>query len=883
MKKILLLAMLIIMVSGADAQFPGGMPAGIKPGQGIPNLGHIFGKVTDTAGKPVGDASVILLQSRFDTTSKKVKDFLFKAMITKANGEFNLEELPVAGGLKLKITASGFKNFEQDVSFMMNKPPTTGSKPSSDPSQMMSAMNLNAFEKDLGNVQLTADIKQLADVTVTSYKSLMRLDIDKKVFNVEKNIVSAGGTATDVMRNVPSVNVDIDGNVSVRNSTPTIFVDGRPTTLTLDQIPADAIESVEVITNPSAKYDAGGGGGGILNIVLKKNRKTGYNGNLRAGVDKRGALNGGGDFSLRQGKFNLSASFMGNQNKGRTTGTTDRFNLLDTPQTSVNQINFNKTKGGFLFAKLGIDYFISNRTTLSLSGIRMHGEFNPNELIDITTDSIFNAGKLSFFSDRTTTGQRQFDGKGLTFGMKHLFPKEGEELTADLNFFGGKNKSNSLYTSHYYESQTGAIKATDLQTVLGDGINNNYTIQTDYTKPFNSKSKLEAGARAAISTRVNNQYNYFYDDFTGDYILIPSATSNYKNTDNVFAAYATVSSTIKDFGYKIGLRAESSSYSGTLTNTGDKFSNQYPISLFPSVFLSQKLKNQQELQVSYTRRINRPNFFQTIPYIDYTDKLNITKGNPALVPEFTQSLEMSYLKTFKANNTFLASIYYRYKTDLITRYLDQQLDPLSGQEILVNTYINANSSYSAGAEFTSTNYIKKWWDISTNINIYNSKINTNNIDGTSQNALWSWFGKLNSNFKLPSKFTVQLTAIYQSKTNLPVNSGGGGFGGPGGFGQAQSASQGYINPFWGMDIAVKKTFLKNDAASVSLSVNDIFATRYTNQFSESAYFIQNFNRIRDPQMFRLNFSYRFGKMDVSLFKRKNMNSSGTQDAMQGAQ
>ncbi|MEP7319707.1 MAG: outer membrane beta-barrel protein, partial [Panacibacter sp.] len=694
---------------------------------------------------------------------------------------------------------------------------------------------------------------------------------------------SAGGTALDVMRNVPSVNVDIDGNVSVRNSSPTIFVDGRPTTLTLDQIPADAIESVEVITNPSAKYDASGGGAGILNIILKKNRKTGYNGNLRVGVDKRGAMNGGGDFSMRQGKINLSASLMGNQNKGITTGTTDRLNLLDNPQTSVYQTNYNKTKGGFLFAKLGLDYFITNRTTLSLSGIRVHGEFNPYEVIDITTDSLFNAGKTSTFSDRTTTGHRQFDGKGLVFGMKQLFPKEGEELTADMNYFGGKNVNNSLYSTNYFAVSSGALAGTELQKVIGDGNDKNFTFQTDYTNPLSKKTKLETGARVAIRSRTNNQYNYFYNDSANDYLLIPSATSNYKNTDNVYAAYASISSSIKDFGYKVGLRAESSDYNGTLINTGDKFSNKYPVSLFPSVFLSQKLKNKQEFQISYTRRINRPNFFQTIPFIDYTDKLNITKGNPDLVPEFTQSYEMSYLKTFTGNNTILASLYYRHKKDLITRYLDQQLDPITGAEYLVNTYINANSSYSAGAEFTATNYIKKWWDISTNINIYNSKINTDNIDGTSQDALWSWFGKFNSNFKLPAKFTMQLTAIYQSKTNLPVNSGGGGFGGPGGFGQAQSASQGYIKPFWGMDLAIKKSFLKNDAASVSLSVNDIFRTRNTNQYSQSEYFIQNYNRIRDPQMFRLNFSYRFGKMDISLFKRKNMNSSGTQDAMQGAQ
>lgn len=884
MKQLFFFLFTVLTSFTVNAQFPG-MPGGANA-KAIPNMGHVFGKIVDTAGKPIADVSVVLLQNKYDSVAKKKKDVLLKAFVTKANGEFNFEELPMFGMLKMKITATGYLALDQTISFMPKMDPTAA-KPAGGPpaggdmSAMMGGMSL--AEKDLGKIKLQSDAKELAGVTVKSTTPLMRLDIDKKVFNVEKNIVSAGGTALDVMRNVPSVNVDIDGNVSIRNSSPTIFIDGRPTTLTLEQIPADAIESVEVITNPSAKYDASGGGAGILNIVLKKNRKTGYNGNVRVGVDKWGAMNGGGDFSVRQGKLNLSASMMFNQNRGRTYGTTDRVNLLDTPETSVTQDNFNKTKGGFMFGKLGLDYFISNKTTLSLSGIRVHGEFDPNEIIDITSDSLFNSGKISTYSERLTTGHRQFDGKGLVFGMKQLFTKTGEELTADINYFGGKNLNNSLYTTNYLTTTHGNIVGTDLQKVLGDGSDKNFTFQTDYTKPFAKNAKLETGARVAIRSRTNNQYNYIFDKTADDYVLVPSATSNYKNTDNVYAAYATVSSSIKDFGYKVGLRAESSNYDGTLTNTGVKFSNNYPISLFPSVFLSQKLKNKQELQVSYTRRINRPNFFQTIPFIDYTDKLNITKGNPDLVPEFTQSYEMSYLKTFKGNNTFLASVYYRHKTNLITRYLNQETDPLTGSDILVNTYINANSSYAAGAELTATNYLTKWWDISTNVNIYNSKINTDNINGTSQDALWSWFGKFNSNFKLPAKFTMQLTAIYQSKSNLPANAGGGGMGGPPGFGQAQSASQGYIKAYWGMDIAIKKTFLKNDVASVSLSVNDIFKTRYTNQFSQSEYFIQNYNRIRDPQMFRLNFSYRFGKMDVNLFKRKNMNSSGTQDAMQGMQ
>ncbi len=852
-KTIKTLLLILIACNLAAAQMPGAMPG--KPGA-AGNNGHIYGKVIDSSGRPLSDVSVVLMQSHMDAATKKSKDVLLRGATTKNNGEFNFEELPINGPLKLKISISGYKSSEQTISFI----PAGGGMPS--------------FDKDMGKIKLATEITQLANVTVTANKPLVRLDADKKIFNVEKNIVSAGGTALDVMKNVPSVNVDIDGNITLRNAAPQLYVDGRPTTLTLDQIPADAIESVEVITNPSAKYDASGGGAGILNIVLKKNRKTGYNGNVRAGVDKRGALNGGGDFNVRQNKINLSASLMANQMKSRTTGTTDRINLSDTPKTTINQVNNNKTNGGFIFGKLGLDYFITNKTTLSLSGFKVHGEFNPYETIGVKTDSLYNTGKTSANSERISTGNRTFNGQGAALGMKHLFAKEGEEWTADVNYFSGKSKSHSDYTTNYYDGNTGTIGSTELQRVLGDGFDKNLVMQTDYTKPLNAKTKIETGIRVALRGRTNN--NNTYTDSSGIWVLQPNATSNYKNTDNVYAAYVTYSSAFKDFSYKLGLRAESSSYNGELTNTGEKFSNKYPVSLFPSVFLTQKLQDNQQLQLSYSRRINRPNFFQLIPFVDYTDKLNITKGNPALVPEFTQSLELSYLKTFKGNNTLLGSLYYKYTNNLITRYLDKQINPITGDEELINTYINANSSYTAGAELTEQTYLTKWWDISTNLNIYNSQIKT---DSNSQPALWSWFGKFNSNFKLPKDFTIQLTATYQSKTNLPVNTNQG-MGGPA-FGQSQSSSQGYISPSWGVDFAIKKTFLKSKALSATLSINDIFRTRVSNQFSYSEYFVQQYNRLRDPQMIRLNLAYRFGKIDMSLFKRKNMKSdSGASESMQ---
>jgi outer membrane receptor protein involved in Fe transport len=739
------------------------------------------------------------------------------------------------------------------------------------------------FEKDLGKITLKTDVQQLSGVVVTASSSRLRMDIDKKVFNVEQNLVSAGGTAVDVMKNVPSVNVDIDGNVTLRNASPQIYIDGRPTTLTLDQIPADAIESVEVITNPSAKFDASGGNAGILNIVLKKNKKSGYNGNITAGVDKRGGLNGGGSFNLRQDKLNFTVSTFGNQMRNRNTGSTNIRSLLSTPNILVDQESRNRMSGGFLFGRVGVDYFATNRATFSVGAVKVHGEFNPLDFL--YTDSSRDGGTYISYSERNTNNKREFNAHGATGGFKYLFPKQGEELTADINYFSGKNESKSLYNTNIYASNGGLKKNNINQQILGSGTNSFLTVQTDYVKPISASGKLETGLRAQMRKLSNRQDNYFFDGATGGYKLIPSAMSSYQNEDNVYAAYASFGNAIKSFGYKVGLRAESSSYVGELVSTKEKFINDYPISLFPSLFLSQKLSNKQEVQMSYTRRINRPFFMQVIPFIDSTNDLNWTRGNAGLRPEFTNSLESSYSKTFKGSNSILASVYYKYSTDLITRFLDTITTFNAKRPI--STFVNANSSRSLGAELTSQNTLTKWWDMNANLNIYNSKINTDNIIGSSQAAIWSWFAKTNNNFKLPKNFKVQLSGTYQSKTNLPVNQGGGGFGGgPGGGGPgggAQSAAQGYIKSNWGVDMALQKSFLKNNAASATFSVSDIFRTRRFDQYSESAFFIQDNHRLNDVPMFRLNFAFRFGQMDMSLFKRKNMKgeAEGSQGAMQG--
>ncbi|HEV2353746.1 MAG TPA: outer membrane beta-barrel protein, partial [Puia sp.] len=719
-------------------------------------------------------------------------------------------------------------------------------------------------DKDLGKLPMIQASNELQQVVVTASKPAMTVDMEKKVFNVSKDIVSVGGNGLDVLKNVPSVNVDIDGNVTLRGSSPQLLVDGKPTTLTLDEIPSDAIESVEVITNPSAKYDASGGGAGILNIILKKNRKTGYNGSVRAGGDRYGGANAGASLNARENKINVSADINGRLMRDRSIGSINRLDMSTTPNTLLDQQELDTSKGGMYFGRLGLDYFVNNRLTVSITGFAMHHQNTTTSNIGIHTDSMYSTGKTSGLSTEEITGSHSFNGRGGTLGVKQLFPKQKEEWTADASYFSGNASNNSLYTTNYFAGGSGAsLTGSELQKIVGGGNDHNVILQTDFSDPLTSRTTIEAGLRAALQSRLNINNNYTYNPDSAAYEPVPSAASNYKSQSNVYAAYFTVASRISDFTYKLGVRAESSNYHGTLLNSGQTFSNQYPVSLFPSIFLGQKLGSNQELQLSYTRRVNRPNFFQLVPYTDSSNKLNITRGNPNLVPEFTQSVELTWLKTFPGKSTLMASVYYKYTDHLITGYIEADTNAATGSTTLINTFINAESSRSTGAELTGQVSLTRWWDLSSNVNLYQSRINVGSTDGVAQQALWSWFGKLNTSFRLPSGFSMQLSGMYQSKTNLPVNTNGNQPGPPNM--QSQSASQGYIRPYYEADIAIKKTFLANKLA-MALSFSDIFRSRHQDQYTYSGYFTQEYDRLRDPQMLRLNLTYSFGKVDASLFR-----------------
>ncbi|HEY6064201.1 MAG TPA: outer membrane beta-barrel family protein [Chitinophagaceae bacterium] len=849
----------------------------------MPN-GSLYGKIIDSkSSKPIEYASVQLLANRFDSVTKKRKEATVAGMLTKANGEFRLENVPVFGPLKLKVTVVGFKPFEQAVSFDIKM----GGGNNGD----MTAM-LGALDKDLGNIKIDVEEKTLENVTVTASNPGLRLGIDRKVFNVDKDLVSTGGTAVDVMRNVPSISVDIDGNVTMRNNTPQIFVDGRPTTMTLDQIPADVIESVEIITNPSAKFDASGGTSGILNVVLKKNKKVGYNGGTRINMDSRAKIGLGGDINLRQEKINLFLNANYNQRKSISNGTTERSTLIGSPLTDLHQKDRSVSDGYFMFFRGGADFLVDIRNTISVAANIGSGRFKPVTTSDMLVDSLY-IPVISSFSQRVSNNKSQMQNKGVQLSYKHNFPRTGQEFTADATYNNSSSNSSNFIQTDNYKLPQNTLMNTFKQQQKGSGGFKNLVLQSDYTNPINDKSKFEMGVRASIR-KVDSRNDFFIFDASGLPVYSPLLSVNYNSTDKVYAAYTTYTNQVKNFGYQLGLRVESSNYQGNLPDKNQQFNTKFPVSLFPSIFLSDKMKGDQELQLNYTRKINRPNFFQLYPYTDYSDSLNISRGNPDLKPEFTNSVELSYQKTFKKNkDNFLASLYYKNTTNLITRYQVKETNAANGKDVLINTYINANSAYVTGLEMTLKTKMTKWWDLTSNLNLFTSKINIDLPNQPKQDQFASWFAKVNNTFKLPKNFTIQLSGNYQSKTVLPPGGSGGEGGGRGGgggmmgggggmFGQTSSA-QGYVRANYWVDGALKYEFLKNKQASISLNVNDIFRTRRSDVHSESAYFTQDVFRRRDPQILRLNFSWRFGKFDPNLFKRKNMKnqSDGSENMNMG--
>jgi len=864
MKNIYILISFLMIQTSLLAQIPPTVAA--RTGGANMNQGHFYGKIVDANKKGIDGVTLQIKGTKFDPASKKTSEVILGTMLTSANGDFSFENLPLMGNFKLSISFIGYKKLEKQLNF--------GIKMGG--GQSMQEM-MALVDKDLGNIKLEESPTDLQSVTVNSTaRPQFEMGIDRKIFNVDKNIVSTGQTAVEVMKSIPNLNVDIDGNVTLRNATPTLLIDNRPTTLTMDQIPADIIDKVEIITNPSAKYDASGGNAGILNIVLKKNKKNGYNGGIRSGLDMRGKFNGGGDLNLRDNKLNFSLSANMNGRKSINSSKNER-QILGTRPSFVNTNSDNTSNGSFDFYRAGVDYLPDNRNSFSLyTNIAHGGSVNSGTQ---TIDSL-NGKPLTSLANNSNF---DFLNKGAQLAFKHLFAEPGHELTADFNY----NQANNNNASNINPVSNNSSYLN--QRSVGEGNNKNYTTNIDYAREYKNGVKFETGIRYNTRDEFNSR-----DQFRNN-IYLSSVSTKYNYGENILAGYVNLNGKANKLSYQIGLRAENRSYTVDVQNHQGldslHFKKSFPISLFPSAFVTYKINDKQDIQLNYSKRINAPNFFQLQPFPDYTDPLNISVGNPNLNPQFTHSFELGYNNAYKKGANFLANAYYKYSTQLITNYIYKAINPISNDSAFYSSYINANTAITYGLELSNKTSITKWWDLNLSFNLFNSSIQATIPGQDVNNNLTSWFSKMNNTFKLPQGYSIQFSGQYQAKTILPPGGGGrgggfGGFGGGGGFGGfggPQSTAQGYNLPYYDFDLAIKKdwTLKAGRTASLSFSVSDVFKTRVNKTYSESQYFIQNVTRIRDQQFFRLNFSYRFGKFDVNLLKRKNNKSEdgGAMDQM----
>lgn len=812
------------------------------PGQdGPPRVkdGKLYGRITDEKTKKGIDAASVQL---FIVKEQDgiFKDSLVRGMLTKPNGDFSFEGLPLNDSLKMMLSAVGYAFTE----YGLNPIGATGAQ-------------------DAGNVKLTPEAAVLDNVTVTASRPTMQMGIDRKVFNVEKNLMATGGTAVDIMRNIPSITVDVEGNIELRNSTPQIFIDGRPTILTLEQIPADNIERVELITNPSAKFDAASGGG-IINVILKKNRRLGFNGTVSAGIGTPEVLNGNANLNLREGKFNFFLSGGYNQSGGVARGETFRQNKVNgVTDNFFNQYNRNERDRKFNNIRYGIDYFLDNRNTLSISQNLTDGRFANRETQD--QEYLNSAGLLERTGYRVSSGRNGFKRNNVQLNYKHLFNSSGKELTADATYNAGTGTNTTNILNTYTNADGTEYASPSNVRNAGSSDNDQWTFQLDYVNPINDTRKIETGLRSFINNS-NSMFSTFSIDNGGAETKLP-LSNNYSFRELVHAGYFTYTDQFKGIGYQAGLRTEISDFEGTLIDSARTFGYKYPNqlkdiwdALFPSLYLSKQVSENTELQLNYSRRIRRPGFRQVNPFIDINDPVNLQQGNPELRPEFTNSLEFNLSQQYKKGN-FLGVIYYRNNNGDITQYSDtisaaqfQQLNNAAvDPNAILNTYINAQSTNRLGLELTLQHKFTRNFDIVPTMNFQYRKVNANVGDLNLSNEGFNWESKLIVNYKITNASPVfnnlgfQVTGEYESPEIIP---------------------QGRRKEQYGVDFAMRKDLFKDNKGNITFAIDDVFnSKRFGTIYDTDAFYQDSYRRWR-VRTFRVTLSYRFGDNNFSLFNRR---------------
>lgn len=782
--------------------------------------------IGDGDKQPLSFATVSIFNSQ-------TKDYV-KGVQTDIDGQFLFQSI-ASGTYFLKVSYVGFEDFQKDNI------------------KLQSGTNL-----DLGTLIIKESGKLLDEVVVAGAKPAMELQMDRKVFNVAQSAISVGGTATDLLANVPSLQVDMDGSVSLRGSSSVrILIDGKESAMAgnditrlLQALPANAIERVEVITNPSAKYDAEGQSG-IINIVLKKDARYGLNGAITASAGSYGNAGAGFNLNYRQGKLN----YFGNYNFNRRNMVGDSWNDTRFFESNARTITNSESRRlglnhGF---GLGLDYYIADKTVLGVSG---NMSLRGNDRNEDIFYRYLNNPELVGNSERYSRQKEDDLGFDINVNFKQEFNRKGEELTA--NFALGRDTEDGVNDFLQYYSANREIMESRKNVTSEAGSNTN--IQVDYTVPLSDKSKFGTGYRTILRGSDETQHSTFLDStntMVPDYLI----SNDFDLKSSVHALYANYENQItKEFGFQIGLRAEQAylnteylSYNPDLA-PGDRMAKgrlEY-FRLYPSVFVTRKFGEENQLQASYTRRVNRPRGWQVNPFINVSDPMNIRQGNPNLMPEDIHSYELSYAK-FWSKYTLTSSVYYRRMNDVVQSVVTS-VEGTSGATF--SRFENISRNEATGFEMISQLNFSKKVDVTANANFFFSRFLGSEEFSILPAKGFNWNANAITNYKITPNLSAQVRMEYRAPRV-----------------QAQGKS---VEAFI-VDAGLKLDVLKKKG-TVNLNVRDLFNQRRWGGYTETAQFYREHEIRWMRRMFMVSFTYRIGGFQND--KKGNQNG-GDMDGGEG--
>ena len=691
---------------------------------------------------------------------------------------------------------------------------------------------------DLGTLRMGQQGVALETVEVTTERSQLVMKLDKRVFNVGKDLTGAGNTAADILNNVPSVTVDPEGNISLRGSNGVrILVDGKPSALlssgdadALRRLQGDIIESVEVITNPSARYEAEGEAG-IINIILKKDQQRGINGSFGATVGY--PENFGASYSLnyRRRQFNLFSNF--GLSYQRSPGGGESFQEFYGPDGDLTARYATETDqdrggiGGNL--QVGTDWFINEQTQLTGSLLYRRSK-DDNYTTVIYRD--YGTGEEPVESTlRDTEENSENENLESSLRLKRTFNGNEEHLlTVDAQYI----LDDDLELSDIVESTTGVADPLR-QRASNTEYETNLLLQADYVRPFSDSLKLEGGLRSTFRT-VRNAFRVEEENDAGEYVVYPAFDDELEYTENIGAAYVIGSGEWGAMGVQAGLRAELSDVTATLRKA-DVNNEQYYLNLFPSASVTYRLGEANQLQLSYSRRLSRPYFRRLLPFSNFNNPRNNNIGNPTLRPEYTDSYEGGLLR-YLPEGSVLASLYYRYTTGVI-----QELTLPADDGTTIRYPVNLGDRNAYGLEVNLSYTPREWWKLTTDLNFYTARLR-GSFEGTDYGAdITSWNGRVNNILDVSDRLQLQVTFDY----NAP-----------------QATPQGRDLATYALDLGASRDVLRGKG-SLTLSARDVFNTRIQRTVIEQDdYRSTSSFQWRRAQQVVLSFVYRLNQSDDTV-------------------